>query len=96
MGRIDRVVSDHAYYTIQPQRLAAMRQRFQAVTIPMAPGDGLFFHGNAVHSAHANRSTTRHRPAFAMVLKGVSCRRDEEGFARYMAAAEAQRKAMNR
>ncbi|MEE2981678.1 MAG: phytanoyl-CoA dioxygenase family protein [Pseudomonadota bacterium] len=56
MGRIDRVVSDHAYYTIQPQRLAAMRQRFQAVTIPMAPGDGLFFHGNAVHSSPVNRS----------------------------------------
>ncbi len=66
------------------------------VPVEMEPGDVVIHHGNAVHSAHANRSTTRHRPAFAMVLKGVSCRRDEEGFARYMAAAQAQRKAMNR
>ena len=56
MGRIDRVVDDHAYYTIQPQRLAAMRDRFEAVTVPMAPGDGLFFHANMVHSSPVNQT----------------------------------------
>ncbi len=60
----------------------------------LEPGDVVVHHGNTIHSAQANRSATRHRPAFAMVVQGVSCRLDEEGFARYMAAAEAQRKAL--
>jgi len=64
------------------------------VPIFLDAGDVVVHHGNTIHSAMANISATRHRPAFAMVVKGVSCRRDEEGFARYQAAATAQREAL--
>lgn len=64
------------------------------VSICLAPGEAVVHHGNVIHSARANRSTTRHRPAFAMVIKGASCQRDEEGFARYLAASTAQRAAL--
>ena len=47
-----------------------------------------------VHLAGANRSTTRQRRAFAMVYKGESCRRDEEAFARYLAASKAQQQSL--
>ncbi len=60
------------------------------VPIHLQPGDVMAHHGNLIHLAGANRSATRHRRAFAMVYKGVSCRRDEEAFARYQAAVKAQ------
>ena len=31
-----------------------MLRRFEDVAVPMRPGDGLFFHGNAVHSSGDN------------------------------------------
>jgi ectoine hydroxylase-related dioxygenase (phytanoyl-CoA dioxygenase family) len=55
----------------------------------LEPGDAIAHHGNMIHRADPNNSD-RHRRAFAMVLKGVSCQRDEEGFARYTAALKAQ------
>ena len=58
--------------------------------IRLQPGDVAVHHGETVHRADPNRSATRHRRAFAMVFKGVSCRRDEEAFARYQAALKAQ------
>ena len=58
--------------------------------IHLAPGDVVAHHGNTIHRADANASPTRHRRAFAMVLKGVSCRRDEEAFSRYQAALQQQ------
>lgn len=60
------------------------------VRIHLQPGDATIHHGNTVHRAEPNRSVGRQRRAFAMVLKGVSCRRDEAGFARYQAALETQ------
>lgn len=64
------------------------------VPIHLQPGDAVVHHGNTIHRADANRSATRSRRAFAMVCKGVSCRRDEEAFARYQEAVKAQHAAM--
>ncbi len=60
----------------------------------MEPGDAVVHHGMMIHRADANLSATRHRRSFAMVFKGVSCRRDESAFARYMASAREQHSAM--
>jgi phytanoyl-CoA hydroxylase len=58
--------------------------------ILLEPGDVVAHHGNTIHRAEGNRSTDRNRRAFAMVWRGVSCRRDEEAFARYRASFEKQ------
>ena len=58
--------------------------------IHLAPGDVVAHHGNTIHRADANASASRNRRAFAMVLKGVSCQRDEEAFGRYQAALQQQ------
>jgi phytanoyl-CoA hydroxylase len=60
------------------------------VAVCLRPGDVVAHHGMMIHRAEANRSATRNRRAFAMVCKGVSCRRDDEAFARYKAALKAQ------
>lgn len=64
------------------------------VPIHLQPGDVVAHHGNTIHRADANRSSVRSRRSFAMVFKGISCRRDEEGFARYTEALKAQHAAM--
>lgn len=64
--------------------------RKREVMVTLNPGDVVVHHGMTVHSASANCSATRHRPAFAMVFKGVSCRRDEAAFARYSQAVREQ------
>jgi phytanoyl-CoA hydroxylase len=66
----------------------------RAVQIHLQPGDVVVHHGNTIHRADANRSATRNRRAFAMVIKGVSCRRDEEAYTRYLAAVKAQHEQM--
>lgn len=58
--------------------------------VHLQPGDIVAHHGNTIHRADANASPTRNRRAFAMVFKGVSCRRDEEAFSRYEAALKQQ------
>lgn len=63
-------------------------------TIHLRPGDAVAHHGMTVHRAEPNRSSARNRRAFAMVYKGVSCRRDEAGFARYQEAAKLQHEQM--
>ena len=60
------------------------------VRIHLQPGDAVAHHGMTIHRADPNRSPTRNRRAFAMVFKGVSCRRDEESYARYQAALKLQ------
>jgi phytanoyl-CoA hydroxylase len=60
------------------------------VEIHLQPGDAVVHHGEMIHRAEPNRSPDRQRRAFAMVCKGVSCRRDEEAYARYEAALKTQ------
>ncbi len=60
----------------------------------MRPGDVAIHHGMTIHRADANLSAIRHRRSFALVFTGVSCRRDEEAFARYTASAKQQHSAM--
>lgn len=60
------------------------------VEMHLAPNDLLVHHGETIHRADANRSVDRHRRAFAMVYRGVSCERDEEAFARYEASLNSQ------
>lgn len=60
------------------------------VLVRLRPGDAVAHIGNTIHRAEPNRSATRNRRAFAMVLKGTSCRRDEEAFARYQDALKSQ------
>jgi phytanoyl-CoA hydroxylase len=62
--------------------------------VSLQPGDVVAHHGNTIHRADPNRSATRYRRAFAMVFKGVSCRRDEEAFGNYQAALKAQHQQM--
>jgi phytanoyl-CoA hydroxylase len=64
--------------------------RAAEVAVHAQPGDVLIHHGNTIHLAAANQSTTRHRRSFAMVFQGQSCRRDDEAFERYSQAAKAQ------
>lgn len=71
-----------------PQDEAAERK------IHFAPGDAVAHHGMTIHRAEPNRSPTLNRRAFAMVFKGVSCRRDEARFARYQQSARAQHESM--
>jgi len=64
------------------------------VQIHLRPGDAVAHHGETIHRADANPSAAQNRRAFAMVLRGVSARRDEEAFARYMAALKQQHQQM--
>ena len=72
------VTSDHGFAL--PREAAAIMQ----------PGDVVAHHGMTIHRADANLSATRHRRSFAMVYRGVSCRRDDAAYARYLASARAQ------
>lgn len=60
------------------------------VAATLQPGDAVAHHGMTIHRADANLSSTRHRRSFAMVFKGVSCRRDEAAYSRYLASARQQ------
>jgi phytanoyl-CoA hydroxylase len=72
----------------------AHADREREVAIHLQPGDAVAHHGNTIHRAEPNRSATRHRRAFAIVFRGVSCHRDDEAFARYDAAVKAQHAAL--
>ncbi|WP_437206915.1 phytanoyl-CoA dioxygenase family protein [Planctomicrobium sp. SH664] len=61
------------------------------VEIHLQPGDVTVHHGWTIHRAEPNRSTTRHRRSFAMVFKGISCRRDEAAHQRYLQSLQQQR-----
>lgn len=66
----------------------------QEVPIHLQPGDAVAHWGNTIHRAEPNRTADRHRRAFAMVLRGASCRIDEASRARYFAALKAQHEAL--
>jgi len=58
--------------------------------ILLEPGDAVVHYGMTIHRADANSSAIRHRRSFAMVLKGASCRRDDDAYQRYLASAREQ------
>src|SRR5262249_35090022 len=64
------------------------------VAILLKPGDAVVHHGMTIHRADANHSATRHRRSFAIVFKGVSCRRDQAAYDRYLASARQQQQAL--
>lgn len=64
--------------------------RAQEIPIPAVPGDVLIHHGNTIHRADANRSTSRHRRSFGMVFQAVSCVRDQQAFQRYTESSRQQ------
>ena len=66
----------------------------QEVAIQLEPGDAAVHHCEVIHRADPNRSATRSRRAYAMINHGESCRLDEEGSQRYMAAARKQQESM--
>ena len=58
--------------------------------IRLERGDMACHHGQLIHRADPNRSSSRHRRSFAMVLVGDSAQQDEQRFARYIAARDSQ------
>ena len=56
LGRVDRIRGEFTYTNINPVRLQAMLSRFEEVAAEMREGDGLFFHGNLVHSSGPNNA----------------------------------------
>lgn len=54
------------------------------------PGDVLIHHGNTIHRAAPNQSSSRHRRSFGMVFQGVSCTRDDSAFQQYLASSKSQ------
>ena len=64
------------------------------VAIELEPGDLVAHHGQTIHRADANRSTSRTRRAFAMVCQGVSCRRNEAAIKRHQAVVKVQHDSM--
>lgn len=64
-------------------------------TILLQPGDLVAHHGETIHRAEPNRSSSRHRRAFAMVFRGVSVRRDEDAYSRYLDALQQQHEAVS-
>lgn len=64
--------------------------REQESAVALQPGDAVAHHGNTIHRADPNVSPSRQRRSFAMVFRGVSCRRDEDAYARYLAGLKSQ------
>jgi phytanoyl-CoA hydroxylase len=67
-----------------------------AAEIPVSaePGDVLIHLGNTIHRADANRSLTRHRRSFGVVMQASSCQRDDEAFERYLQSSKTQHQEM--
>lgn len=62
----------------------------QEVAVSLQPGDAAVHHGETIHRADANRSTTRSRRAFAMVFRGRSAQRNQSRYQRYLDALRQQ------
>ena len=58
--------------------------------IHLQPRDAVVHWGNRIHRANPNRSRDRHRRAFAMVIRGTSCKLDQASYARYLAVLKTQ------
>jgi ectoine hydroxylase len=60
MGRIDHVpVPGEGQNIADPKRMTEILKACETAYCEMEPGDGLFFHGNTLHSSEQNRSAKR-------------------------------------
>jgi ectoine hydroxylase len=60
LGRIDHVpVPGEGQNVADPKRMAHILSALETVYCELAPGDGLFFHSNTLHSSEQNRSEKR-------------------------------------
>lgn len=66
------------------------QDRVLEIPVLAQPGDVLIHQGNTIHRADANRSATRHRRSFGVVIQAESCVRDEPAFEKYLVASKAQ------
>ena len=64
------------------------------VVTGLEAGDAVAHHCEVIHRADPNRSSTRHRRAFAIVFEGVSCEIDHEAKKKYTDSMQAQHKGM--
>ena len=62
--------------------------------VELQQGDLVVHHCETIHRADPNRSTTRHRRAFAMVFFGHSCCPDEESRKNYAAELQQQHESL--
>lgn len=62
--------------------------------IRLQPGDLAVHHGETIHWADSNWSTTRSRRAFAIVIQGISCQLDEESHQRQQENLRRQHKSI--
>ncbi len=64
----------------------------EALEVPtrLQPGDVVLHHGNTIHRAEPNRTADRDRRAFGLVIRGESCQRDEEAYAKYLENSKKQ------
>ena len=58
--------------------------------IELQAGDAVVHHGELIHQADPNRSSSRHRRAFAQVIKGLSAKVDEVALAAHSESARSQ------
>lgn len=65
----------------------------QEVVVQLDAGDAVVHHGETIHRADANRSSNRTRRAFAMVIRGESCRRNEQQYEQYLKTLKNQHEA---
>jgi phytanoyl-CoA hydroxylase len=101
-----RYVAESHQHDIRPHGRTAILGFSQGITdfgehdaerefaINLQPGDLVAHHGKTIHRADANLSADRHRRAFAMVFRGISCQRDEDAYARYTQSLKSQRATM--
>ena len=57
MGRLDRMkhgVEDYSYFSLNEERLEAIKRRFEVVEMVVSAGDVFFFHANTLHSSGPN------------------------------------------
>ncbi|MBI2431905.1 MAG: phytanoyl-CoA dioxygenase family protein [Candidatus Hydrogenedentes bacterium] len=56
MGRVDHVTLEGGQTSADPERVEKALERMELVYCEMAPGAGLFFHGNLLHRSDMNAS----------------------------------------
>jgi phytanoyl-CoA hydroxylase len=71
-----------------------LQDESREVVVDLRAGDLVAHHGMTIHRADPNRSPTRHRRAFAMVFRGISCSLDEAAQRRYQQSLASQHQSL--